>query len=421
MAESQLLQTTSSEARVKRQASLDPPLRHFTLDGGPAIEKHLEELCARATRAVEKAIPKSILEGMLLGGGYGRGEGGVLRTPHGEKPYNDLEFYIFLKGPALLTRRKFQPALDHRAHFLSEDADLEIEFRVTSLPKLRRSPPNMFDYDLMMGHRWCIGNEKLLRGCEHHRRSEQIPLTDATRLLLNRCSGLLFARERLLRQNFTPEDADFVGRNIAKAKLALGDVLLTALRQYHWSCLERNRRMSTLSIDLPWLAELKTFHTEGVEFKLHPEKAILNRVDLAEIHEEVSNVALKIWLWLESRRLQSKFSSVAEYALSGINKCPETNPWRNALINLRTFRRRALSRKLGRYPRERLLNSLPLLLWPNEPGDGGQKPEIRSQGTPDSSEFAPKIVDFLQRELPTSSESFRSLVATYRTLWSRFN
>mgnify|MGYP006142135189 CR=1 FL=1 len=39
-------------------------------------------------------------------------------------------------------------------------------------------------------------------------------------------TGLLFARERLDRPHFTAADADFVGRNLAKARLALGDAVL---------------------------------------------------------------------------------------------------------------------------------------------------------------------------------------------------
>ena len=385
--------------------TLDAPREasRFTLDGNRELEQHLQELCLRARRAVAEAIPNSIVEGMLLGGGYGRGEGGVLRTPQGERPYNDLEFYIFLKGSFLLTKRKFQPVLDRCAHLLSNEADIEIEFRATSLGKLRRSAPNMFDYDLIMGHRWCIGDDNLLHGCEHHRDAWRIPLADATRLLLNRCSGLLFARERLLRENFSAKDADFVGRNIAKAKLALGDVLLTALRQYHWSCLERNRRIAAMSIDLPWLAQIKSLHSEGVEFKLHPQKTNLRQADLIASHEQVSDLALKVWLWLESRRLRTSLADAAEYAFSPINKCPEGKAWRNALISLRTFGGKALSRKLVRYPRERLLNCLPLLLWAGV------------------SKSSPDIVQFLQSELLTNSNSFASLVETYRTLWSRFN
>ncbi|PYL00604.1 MAG: hypothetical protein DME19_04505, partial [Verrucomicrobia bacterium] len=78
--------------------------------------------------------------------------------------------------------------------------------------------------------------------------AERIPLCEATRLLMNRCSGLLFARERLECAEFSPVDADFVERNLAKAQLAFGDAVLTAFGRYHWSCLERHKRLKSLKM-----------------------------------------------------------------------------------------------------------------------------------------------------------------------------
>src|SRR5205823_13904433 len=117
---------------------------------------------------------------------------------------------------------------------------------ILSLNKLRRSPVSMFYYDLVMGHRWLRGEEGLLSGCEHHRDAERIPLAVATRLMMNRCSGLLLARERLERAEFSPGDADFVGRNLAKAQLAFDTTILTAFGRNDWSCQGRHKRVNQL-------------------------------------------------------------------------------------------------------------------------------------------------------------------------------
>src|SRR6266513_2503014 len=76
---------------------------------------------------------------------------------------------------------------------------------------------------MVTGHRWLLGEESLLIGCQHHRQAERIPLSEATRLLMNRCTGLLLAGERLDRASLSRDDADFINRNLAKAKLAFGD------------------------------------------------------------------------------------------------------------------------------------------------------------------------------------------------------
>jgi hypothetical protein len=408
----------------------DPPQR-FTLDGDDALEAHLAEVCDQVHLSLSTVVPPSQLQAILLAGGYGRGEGGVLRSPHlaGDQPYNDLEFYVFTRGNALVSERRFRNALHRLGEKLSPKAGLDVEFKVLTFAKLRRSRPSMFDYDLVLGHRWIAGHEELLRGCDHHRDASRIPLHEATRLLLNRCTGLLFSAERLARPKFTEADADFVGRNLAKARLAFGDVYLAAHAQYHWSCLERHRRLTALAAPpvpadsppsesgsspkappvlgphpLP-LAQIAHLHALGVAFKLHPSRSDLPREALAAEHSELSQLAHQLWLWLEHRRLGHSFASGSDYARSRLDKCPETSGIRNRLVNFRTFGfRMPMCAKGTHYPRERLLHSLPLLLWefPATPAN----PDLRSR---------------LSWELMARASDLPGWIAAYNRLWSRFN
>jgi len=349
-----------------------PPLtrsnrgRRFTLDGSEALESRLEETCQRVLEGVRALVPDEKLDGLVLGGGYGRGEGGVLSTPSGDLPYNDLEFYVFVRGNNLLNERGYRRALHQLGEELSSDAGVEIEFKVLSLSKLRRNPTTMYFYDLVTAHRWIRGDDRLLAGCERHSDPTNIPMSEAARLMMNRCAGLLFARERLRQDHFTSDDADFVGRNIAKAQLAFGDAVLAALGQYHWSCRERHRLLEQLAAikNFCWMPDVLENHAIGVKFKLRPQRSTASRLLLLEEHEKVSSLGLQVWLWLENMRLRYDFKSAFDYALSSINKCPETNPCRNLGMNLLQFRSACLSvRKLVRHPRETLFNSLPLLLW----------------------------------------------------------
>ena len=374
----------------------------FTLDGSAALESHLQNICEQVLAGVRRLIPADRLEGLLLGGGYGRGEGGVLRTPAGDLPYNDLEFYVFVRGQAVLAERQFRQPLHELGESLSPAAGLEVEFKVLTLDKLRNSPPSMFYYDLVMGHHWFAGDDTLLAGCEPHRDAAQIPLHEATRLLMNRCSGLLFAKGRLAKPDFIADDADFVGRNFAKAQLAFGDVLLTAHGQYHWSCQERHRRLEQLDLTpLPWATALITHHATGVEFKLHPSRSSESQTALIARHQELTALGAQLWLWLESRRLGKTFATARDYALSNINKCPETSTLRNRLVNLRAFGPAGLAS--GRYPRERLLTTLPLLLW--------EKTALTNHD----------LLAKIQTQLRTTATDLAGLVAAYSVIWGRFN
>jgi hypothetical protein len=385
---------------------LESPAVRFTLDGSADLENHLDRTCQKVLSSLLDLIPAKKLEAILLGGGYGRGEGGVLRTTAGDRPYNDLEFYVFLRGNRLLNQQTYEPVLHQAARELSSVAGLTVEFKVASLSALRHQAVDMFTYDLVTRHRWLWGGENLLQGCEHHREETHLPLSEATRLLLNRCTGLLLAREMVEHDLFAVENADFIARNLAKLQLALGDAVLTAYGRYHWSCRERAQRLAQFSAnkDLPWLAEVQRHHVEGVHFKLHPQRHLGNSEQLQAAHAELSGLSLRLWLWLESRRLNHTFISARDYGLSGLDKCPETRPWRNYLVNVWQFGTEMMwSGKALRHPRERLMRALALLLW--EP----------------ATVHEPQLLHRVQRDVQTYATSFTGLVTAYQKMWRRFN
>jgi hypothetical protein len=373
----------------------------FTIDGSDDLEARLDHLCGEAARRVSKAIPTGVLHALVLGGGYGRGEGGVLETETGHQPYNDLEFFVLLRGFDILNRRRFGGAVHAIAEDLSREAGIEVEFKLLGLRKLQQAPVSMFYYDLISGHRVVHGSEAWINHCDHHRAAHRIPLHEATRLLMNRCSGLLFSQERLERDDFGPAEADFVGRNLAKAKLAFGDAVLAMRGQYHWSCRERHKRLKKLDAEggLQNFSSLLPLHEQGVAFKLHPVRTARAREDLRHELDFLKELGRDLWLHLESKRLGQPFSSVPSYCWAPHPLCPETKPLRNRLVDVRTFGLAGISS--DRYPRERLLRSFPMLLWPEE---GLREP------------FA------LPREqLRGNGTTLREMVRSYESLWRVYN
>jgi hypothetical protein len=387
--------------------------KRFTIDGSNALEQRLGALCREVGDQLNYLIPAARLEGVVLGGGYGRGEGGVLQTESGDEPYNDLEFYVFLRGNRLINQRRYESALNDLGHQLSSTAGLHVEFKCDSIHRFKRSPVSMFSYDLVAGHQLVCGQPNIFRGCEHHLTARSIPLSEATRLLFNRCSGLLLVGEKLSagashpgsRPQFSTDDADFIGRNLSKAKLALGDALLVVYGNYHWSCRERNRRLAQLSVPErpPYFSEIKKLHTEAMEFKLHPSRSSDAAHDFELAYRELSRICSELWLWLESIRLQQPFFTARDYSLYRASKCPESSAWRNCLLNLRTFGLKAIIDALAwRYPRERLFNALPLLLW--------------EQSAPTE----PALQRLIQRQLHTAASDWAGWVAAYKSIWPNY-
>jgi hypothetical protein len=394
---------TQSSPRKNISVSEAAVSRRFTLDGNDALESHLAGICDTIMAGIRGLIPSHRLQAVLLGGGYGRGEGGVMRTSEGQRPYNDLEFYVCLRGNRHLNERRHHLPLEVLGEILTPMAGAEVEFKIISLEELRRSRISMFSHDLIMGHRWLLGHPGLLFDLTHHQVAKDIPSSEATRLLMNRCTGLLFAQERLQRGEFTATDADFVHRNIAKAELAFGDAVLTAYGQYHWSCLERHRRLQRLILDEPlaWLDDVRLFHAAGLQFKLHPERSTASRAVLQARQNAVVALGLKVWLWQEKRRLGANFTCVSDYAWGTLNKCPETSRHRNVLVNLKVGGLRSLFKfNAFRHPREKVLHALALLLW-HRP----VPPPMDGPGAAPSS-FTPHFTD---------------LISSYRALWQRVN
>lgn len=416
-------ETLQSNARAPHSGTPGTPQR-FTVDGDDRLERRLQRLCREVADGVRKLVPAASLQGVLLAGGYGRGEGGVLITPEGDRPYNDMEFYVFVRGSTLVNDRRFKAALHELGETLSPQAGLEVEFKILSLEKLRRAPVSMFSHDFVVGHRWVIGDDSLLAGCDHHRVETHIPQHEATRLLFNRGSGLLYAAERLRRKDFSAEDADFVGRNLAKAQLGIGDAILAACGAYHWSCTERHERLKQLragretgdaSRAKPYIEAFRRLlaepvrglhllgaHEAGVVFKLHPRRSQHGQEALAIQHAELSMLAWETWRILESFRLRQSFATPRHYAFSACSKCPEHPAWRNVLVNARAFGiRSAFSSEATRYPRERLFHALTFLLWD----------DLRN----------PTVLAGAQQALRTTATDFPALVGAYERLWHRFN
>src|SRR5262249_27335 len=154
--------------------------------------------------------------------------------------------------------------------------------------------------------------------------------------------------------------------------------VLTVFGKYHWSAIERHERLTSFcnpELALVW-STIQKFHAAGLEFKLHPRPFSKSPSELEAEFREISKIASHLCLWLESRRLNCSFASPQAYALNPVEKCAQRPEWRNYLLNLRTFGpKAALSPLALRYPRERLLNALPLLLWN---GEISREPAIRA-------------------------------------------
>jgi hypothetical protein len=194
--------------------------------------------------------------------------------------------------------------------------------------------------------------------------AESIPPEEAGRLLVNRGMSLLRCLRWARGELSLPEG--FCARITGKLKLALADAALCAQGRYHWSCRERNNRLSSMMEVPPDWDRCAAWHGEGVEFKLHPHRRDGEPGERVAVLEDLRRTWLSTFLWVESRRLGEAFGTAEDYARFRGKLFPAETPWSNVLRRVRDLRRPERTPfTLGDHPRAAIWRSLTLLL------DGG--------------------------------------------------
>ncbi len=198
---------------------------------------------------------------VVLGGSYGRGDGGVRLDRENGILYNDLDFFVF-------ARKKCDNAeklLDEVAEKYEKELKVDVDFsRIMSVKDIKNNARRLMMQELKRGYRLAAG-EDLLEKYLPEFAPEALPFSEACRLLLNRGMGLLLAGAKI---SSGSTDTDFILRNIYKAILGAGDAMLIAGGKYSWKL--AGRREMIVNSDLPdmW----KTLYCEAVDFKSSPHR-----------------------------------------------------------------------------------------------------------------------------------------------------
>ena len=207
--------------------------RHVAGDA-PEMDRLVED-SIRAIGAEIDAVCVPKLLGVVLGGGYGRGEGGVATMPDGsQRLSNDLDFYLVVEdGSSAAEMESASRALEPIARRWSERLGIDVDFCPPKTPwRIRHDQERLMIQELLHGYFDVAGEkgEVLFNGVERRQPSE-FPWTEAVRLLVNRGAGLILAR--------ASDDPQFVVRNVNKCVLGAGDALLIARGGYRWRAEER--------------------------------------------------------------------------------------------------------------------------------------------------------------------------------------
>lgn len=213
-----------------------------------------------------KVIPKDKIKCIILIGGYGRGEGGVIRKDGSLIPHNNLDFNIIANKIFIKDKDKLRKKILTLINKSLPHKDITIDISINEKFKIKYAETKLIYYDMKFGHRLAYGDDQWLK--ELHRiNPKNIPIFDMRELILNRGMLLLLNKQILKKKNLTTSDKKIIIRHIVKAIIGFGDGLLFAHGRYHWSYKRKNQLMIQIESIYPGYAKL---YKEAIRFRFNP-------------------------------------------------------------------------------------------------------------------------------------------------------
>lgn len=317
----------------------------------PGLKRRLEEHFSRIS---ESFAERGFSGALILGGGYGRGEGGVMEDPGGVGFSNDLDYFLFNENPADAALLAWCREIERSE---TEILGIDVEIKTLRAGSIGDPSLSMMFADLVAGHVAVAGDADFLRTMSETLDFSRIKPEEATRLLWNRGSGMFFSRCRMGEGG----DKKFVIRNHAKLKLALGDAWLCLHGNYTSKCRKRGERLAAAELPAN-LSHIKEWHREGVDFKFNPFAEGPTWAELEAESKKLIEAWGLVYLAAENERLKKRFAGFSDY-LAAPRLLPGSPASRNFALAIRDrLKRGGCLKPLGDYPRAGLMRALPCLL-----------------------------------------------------------
>ena len=352
-------------ARTESGIAQPDPTR-YTLDGDAAVEARIARDQLVIAQAVQSVVAPPIFRGLVLMGGYGRGEGGYVLRDSGPEPYNDYDYFVVVRDLDRAGRRSLEAALAEQAHALGQTVGVEVDFALLLEERLLTAEYSLMNAEMLWGHRVVAGDPEVLAAMPAMPFAT-LPPGEITRLLMNRGALLLMNQQRLSEDRpLAGEAQEVFFKYLFKAVLACGDARLAGNRCYHPSYVVKRERLHGL--EWPGKGELLELYQHAWEAKLRPNYGRYAGEDAGAWQRRVAPLWLATLGWFEEGRLGRSIGDWEGYCSAAVPKGQGGNAWgglRNAAITLRDFGPVELLRRPRwslRYPRERLISALPLLL-----------------------------------------------------------
>jgi len=102
----------------------------YTVYGSEKIDRKIDKDLKTISSAVQSEFDNSEITALILGGGYGRGEGGVFLEKGQEQLFNDYDLFVIISNCSRKKRNKIFQRLQKVSHELEQVISIEVDFSV---------------------------------------------------------------------------------------------------------------------------------------------------------------------------------------------------------------------------------------------------------------------------------------------------
>lgn len=236
-------------------------------------------------RVITQSFEDSLIS-IILYGSYGRDEGAFYASGKSINVYNDYD--ILLVVSKKLSSDKIQKVKKKLLDCLNIRF---IDLSQKPVKKLKQLKPLIFNFDLRHGSSVIWGDPNILKKIPHFK-PNQLTLEDAEILYFTRMYTFFSSiDENSFINGISGEQSRFFRNQMAKAILAVIDVLLLQKHSYHASYRERNSRFKNLYPEEKRLIQISDW---ALNEKLSPSSEAISSDEVKIFYNEILNIFYKV-------------------------------------------------------------------------------------------------------------------------------
>jgi len=277
----------------------------FTVKGTAAVESKITRMLQQIADVFAQKLASDEYKSLILLGGYGRGEGGVLLENGVEKPHNNFDLLLIYKKDISHKMDQLHNSLEK----LSGTFKIGIDLGTIAASKLKHAQCRVMWYDMRFGHKVILGDKNFVRSIRQFQ-LKNIPDWDVRNLMVNRGTLMIINDLLLDKKELDKAQEKLIVKHIVKAIIGYGDALLYFGGNYSWSYVEKQKQMQKQrQVD----SEFKQLYDEAMEFRFQPDYATFLKKDIKEYTEKLREKFSQIFLHCEQLRLNKNINVWTEY------------------------------------------------------------------------------------------------------------